>query len=448
MANNPKILGTAPIGKLLLQYSLPSIVAMALTSIYNIIDSVFIGYGVGALALSGLAITLPLMSLLTAFSTLVAVGGATIASIRLGQNDRKGAEDILGNVTLMSLIIAVVYGGINYLFLDGILRFFGASDATMGYARDFMEVILLGSPVLFLLLGLNNMMRATGYPKKAMLSSMLSVGCNIALAPLFIYMFHWGMRGAALATVLSQIVATVWVVWHFLDKRTYVRLKLQSLRIVPRIVRQICSIGVSPFALSACACFIVIYINYQLLAYGDDFCVGAYGIINRMQMLFVMIIMGVAQGMQPIVGYNYGAGLMARMRQCVTQSIVVATVVSMVGFALSMFAPRLLVQCFTDNATLIDLASRAFKLCMIAYPIVGAQIIISQYFQSIGKTSVSIFLSLSRQLLFLLPCLVLLPLWLDIDGVWLSISLSDVIASLVAIAIYLYYRNRIPHSLN
>ncbi len=442
MASNPQILGSAPIGKLLLQYSLPSIVAMALTSIYNIIDSVFIGYGVGAMALSGLAITLPLMSLLTAFSTLVAVGGATIASIRLGQKDLKGAEDILGNVVLLSLIIAVIYGGVNYLFLDDILRIFGASDATIGYARDFMEVILLGSPVLFLLLGFNNVMRATGYPKKAMLTSMLSVGCNIVLAPLFIFVFSWGIRGAALATVLSQIVAMVWVVGHFLDKRTFVRLKLPSLRLDRRIVKQIFSIGVSPFALSACACFIVIYTNYQLLSYGNDFSVGAYGIINRMQMLFVMIIMGVAQGMQPIVGYNYGAGLTARMRQCVTQSITVATVVSMAGFVLSVFTPQLLVECFTDNALLVRLASRAFKLCMIAYPIVGAQIIISQYFQSIGKTSISIFLSLSRQLLFLLPCLALLPVWMGIDGVWLSISLSDLIASLTAIAIYLFFRNR------
>lgn len=442
MASNPQTLGSAPIGKLLLQYSLPSIVAMALTSIYNIIDSVFIGHGIGAMALSGLAITLPLMSLLTAFSTLVAVGGATIASIRLGQKDLKGAEDILGNGVLLSLMIAVVYGGINYLFLDDILRLFGASDATIGYARDFMEVILLGSPVLFLLLGFNNVMRATGYPNKAMLTSMLSVGCNIALAPLFIFAFGWGIRGAALATVLSQIVAMVWVVGHFLNKRTFVRLKLPSLHIDFRIVKQIFSIGVSPFALSACACFIVIYANYQLLAYGNDFSVGAFGIINRMQMLFVMIIMGVAQGMQPIVGYNYGAGLTARMRQCVTQSIVVATVVSMVGFVLSVFTPQLLVECFTDNALLTRMASRAFKLCMIAYPIVGAQIIISQYFQSIGKTSISIFLSLSRQLLFLLPCLALLPVWMGIDGVWLSISLSDIIASLTAIAIYIYYRNR------
>ncbi len=443
MASNPQILGTAPIGKLLMQYSLPSIVAMALTSVYNIIDSVFIGYGVGAMALSGLAITLPLMALLSAFSSLVGVGGATIASICMGQKNLKGAEDILGNVVLLSLIIAVTYGGINYLFLDGILCFFGASDATIGYARDFMEIILLGSPVLFLFLGLNNVMRATGYPKKAMLSSTLSVGCNIALAPLFIFVFGWGIRGAAIATVLSQIAAMVWVAWHFLDKRTFVRIKLQSLRIDRRIVRQIFSIGVSPFALSACACFIVIYTNYQLLAYGNDFSVGAYGIINRMQMLFVMIIMGVAQGMQPIVGYNYGAGQTARMRQCVTQSIVVATVVSVAGFALSVFTPQLLVECFTDNAILVRMASRAFKLCMIAYPIVGAQIIISQYFQSIGKTSISIFLSLSRQLLFLLPCLVLLPMWRGIDGVWLSISLSDFIASVVAIAIYFYYRDRI-----
>ena len=192
--NNPHILGTAPIGKLLVQYSLPSIIGMTLTSLYNIIDSIFIGHGVGPLAISGLAITFPLMNLLIAFCTLVGVGGATISSIRLGQRDRKGAEDILGNVVILCVINAAFYGGVTFLFLDPILRFFGASAATLPYARDFMQVILLGTPISYMMIGLNNVMRATGYPKKAMLSSMLSVGCNLVLAPIFIFVFGWGIR--------------------------------------------------------------------------------------------------------------------------------------------------------------------------------------------------------------------------------------------------------------
>lgn len=217
--NNPHILGTAPIGKLLVQYSLPSIIGMTLTSLYNIIDSILIGHGVGPLAISGLAITFPLMNLLIAFCTLVGVGGATISSIRLGQRDRKGAEDILGNVVILCVANAAFYGGVTFLFLDPILRFFGASAATLPYARDFMQVILLGTPISYMMIGLNNVMRATGYPKKAMLSSMLSVGCNLVLAPIFIFVFDWGIRGAAFATLLSQSVALVWVLHHFLDKK-------------------------------------------------------------------------------------------------------------------------------------------------------------------------------------------------------------------------------------
>ena len=313
--NNPHILGTAPIGKLLVQYSLPSIIGMTLTSLYNIIDSIFIGHGVGPLAISGLAITFPLMNLLIAFCTLVGVGGATISSIRLGQRDRKGAEDILGNVVILCVVNAAFYGGVTFLFLDPILRFFGASAATLPYARDFMQVILLGTPVSYMMIGLNNVMRATGYPKKAMLSSMLSVGCNLVLAPIFIFVFDWGIRGAAFATLLSQSVALVWVLHHFLDKKTYIRFHRSTLKLRKRIVKQIFSIGMSPFIMNVCACCIVIFINYQLLSHGDDYSVGAFGIINRVQMLFVMIVMGIAQGMQPITGYNFGAGLVDRPPQ-------------------------------------------------------------------------------------------------------------------------------------
>lgn len=435
--NNPHILGTAPVGRLLLQYSLPSVIGMTLTSLYNIIDSVFIGHGVGALAISGLAITFPLMNLLIAFCTLVGVGGATISSIRLGQRDRDGAEQILGNVVILCLINAVFYGGLTLIFLDDVLRFFGASDATLPYARDFMQVILIGTPVSYMMIGLNNIMRATGYPKKAMLSSMLSVGCNIVLAPIFIFSLDMGIRGAALATLLSQAVALVWVLAHFSNRQSYVRFRRACVRLRLRIVRQIFSIGMSPFIMNVCACCIVIFINHQLLSYGDDFSVGAFGIVNRVQMLFVMIVMGIAQGMQPITGYNYGAGNIDRARRSVTLGIVVACVITTAGFAFGAGFPHAMAALFTDSDELITRSAEALRISVLAFPVVGAQIIICQFFQSIGKAAIAIFLSLSRQLLFFLPGLAVLPLMMDVDGVWASMPVSDFLATVTAVVMFM-----------
>lgn len=429
---DPHILGEAPVGKLLVQYSLPSIIGMTLTSLYNIIDSIFIGHGVGAMAISGMAITFPLMNLLMAFCTLVGVGGATISSIRLGQRDKRGAEDILGNVAILSVISAAFYGGLTLLFLDDVLRFFGASDETLPYARDFMEVILAGTPISYMMIGLNNVMRATGYPKKAMLSSMLSVGCNVTLAPIFIFYFGWGIRGAALATLLSQFAAMIWVLHHFIDKRSYIRFRRRSLRLHGRIVRNIFSIGMSPFFMNVCACCVVIFINHQLLTYGDDYSVGAFGIINRVQMLFVMIVMGIAQGMQPISGYNFGAGRMDRVKRALRLGVVSACGVTSLGFFFGVFYPAEFVGLFTDSGLLIERTQAALRISMLVFPIVGMQIIITQFFQSVGKAVIAIFLSLSRQLLFLLPGLALLPPFMGVDGVWTSMPVSDALATATA----------------
>ena len=272
--NNPHILGTEKVGKLLLEYSIPAIIGMTLTSLYNIIDSVFIGHGVGAMAISGLAISFPLMNLLVAFCTLVGVGGATISSIRLGQKDTDGAEKVLGNVTVLCVINSIFYGGITLLFLDRILFFFGASHDTLPYARDFMQIILIGSPVTYVMIGLNNIMRATGYPRKAMLSSMLTVGCNIILAPVFIFWLGWGIRGAATATILSQFAGMIWVLSHFMQEKSYIRFKKGIFKLRKRIVENIFSIGMSPFLMNVCASAIVIIFNKSLLLYGGDLAIG------------------------------------------------------------------------------------------------------------------------------------------------------------------------------
>lgn len=437
--NNPHILGEAPIGKLLVEYSIPAIIGMTLTSLYNIIDSIFIGHGVGALAISGLAITFPLMNLLVAFCTLVGVGGATLSSIRLGQKDKKGAEDILGNVAILCVINAIFYGGLAFIFLEPILFFFGASEATLPYARDFMQVILLGSPISYVMIGLNNIMRATGYPKKAMLSSMLTVGCNIILAPIFIFVLNWGIRGAALATICSQFIGMLWVLYHFYSPKTYIRFQRHSMRLKQHIIANIFAIGMSPFVMNVCACCIVIFINNRLLNYVGDMAIGAFGILNRIQMLFVMIVMGITMGMQPITGYNYGAQHFDRVKRTLKLGITAGCIITTLGFIIGELFPGIFVGMFTDNHELTDEATLALRIGILSFPVVGAQIVITQFFQSIGKARTSIFLSLSRQLLFLLPGLAFLPPFYGVEGVWFSMPLSDALAFAVAALMLAYH---------
>lgn len=441
--NNPHLLGTESIGKLLLQYSIPAIIGMTVTSLYNIIDSIFIGHGVGAMAISGLAITFPLMNLVMAFCMLVGIGGAAISSIRLGQKDAGGATEVAGNVLTLCLINSVLFGGISLLFLDPILIFFGASDTTLPYAHDFMEVILLGTPISYTMIGLNNVMRATGYPKKAMLSSMLTVASNIIIAPIFIFHFKWGIEGAAWATVISQFFGMIWVLSHFCKRSSYVHFTRNCFKMKKRIVLSIFSIGMSPFLMNVCACIVVIIINNSLLNNGGDLAIGAYGIINRVLTLFVMVVLGLAMGMQPIVGYNYGAQRYDRVKKTLKYGIITGVVITTAGFLGSELFPSSIVAMFTDSHELIAMAKPGLQITSIMFPFVGCQIVITNFFQSIGKAKISIFLSLSRQLLYLLPCLILLPAQWGVYGVWSSMPISDFLAFITASIILIrHFRKR------
>lgn len=440
---SPQILGTAPVGKLLIQYSLPAIVAMTVSSLYHIIDSVFIGQGVGAKAISGLAVTFPLMNLVIAFCNLVGIGGATISSIFLGQRDMKRATETLHNVVWLCLISSLCFGGLSLIFLDEILLFFAASPDTLPYAREFMQVILLGTPVAYLFIGLNNVMRSTGYPTKAMVSSIISVVANIILAPIFIFLLEWGIRGAALATLCSQMVGLVWVLRHFLNRNNFVHFDKQHDGLKLSIVKRIFSIGLAPFLMNACSCIVVVIINRSFIEHGGDLAVGAYGIVNRVLMLFAMVAMGITQGMQPIVGYNYGARQMSRVHRTLTYSIVAATVVTALGFVMAMVVPTQTARMFTSDAHLIELAANGLRISCVAFALVGGQIVISNFFQSIGQAKVSIFLSLSRQLIFLIPALLILPGIYGINGVWASMPLSDVVSFFVALGSLWYYKRNV-----
>lgn len=446
MSNNKQAaleLGTKPVGRLLLQYALPAIVAMVASSLYNMVDSIFIGQGVGALAISGLAITFPFMNLSAAFGAAIGVGSSAFLSVKLGQRDYDIANKILGNCVMLNIIIGIAFGGVGLLFLDPILRFFGASDATLPYAREYMVIILIGNAVTHLYLGLNAVMRAAGKPRVAMYITIFTVVINAVLDPLFIYTLRLGIRGAAYATILSQLMALMWQWKLFGNRKEFLHFDYGKFRVEMPIVRNIISIGISPFSMNACACLVVIFINNSLMKYGGDMAVGAYGIANRIAFIFVMVTMGVCQGMQPIAGYNYGAQNYNRMLEVLRLAVIAGTLVCAVGFVIAIFFPEPCVRLFTTDAELIEKSVVAMRYIMALFVIIGAQMVITNFFQSIGKAKVSIFLSLSRQLIFLVPAIAILPPLMGLDGVWLAMPLSDGVAAVMAYAMLWIYIRRL-----
>ena len=435
-------LGTKPVGSLLLQYAMPAIIAMTASSLYNMVDSIFIGQGVGPMAISGLALTFPFMNLSAAFGAAVGVGASTCISVKLGQRDYGTAQNILGNTVTLNLIVGVLFSVVSLLFLDPILYFFGASEQTIPYARDYMVVILLGNVFSHMYFGMNAVLRAAGKPRQAMYATMFTVVMNTILDPVFIYLLDMGIRGAAFATILSQMMALTWQMKLFSDKDELLHLRRGIYRINAAIVRNIIAIGMSPFLMNVCACVVVIFINKGLLMYGGDLAVGAYGIANRVAFVFVMTVMGINQGMQPIAGYNYGARQTERLMRVLKLSMMAATVITTSGFLVAEFVPELCVSLFTSDPELTGMAARGMRIIMCTFPIIGFQMVATNFFQSIGKAGVSIFLSLSRQMLFLLPMLIVLPLRFGIDGVWASMPVADTISSLVTLGIMLRYTRR------
>ena len=429
---SPLALGTENVWHLLLQYAIPSVIAMTAASLYNITDSIFIGQGVGALAISGLAITFPLMNIAAAFGALVGVGASALMSLRLGQKDYSTANNILGNVLVLNLILGLSYTVIVLIFLDPILLFFGASHATLPYARDFMFIITLGNVVTHMYFGLNALMRATGNPMRSMYATIFSVIINVILAPIFIFVFRWGIRGAALATVIAQTSMMIWQVNYFRNRDNYIHFQKGTFRLKRKIVKDAMAIGLAPFLMNIAGSIIIIIINQSLIKYGGDLAVGAYGIINRVAFLFVMIVFGLVQGMQPIAGYNYGAKQYDRVNRVLKLTIMLATGVMTFGFVISELFPHAVASAFTSDKDLIDIVVPGLRIVMIFFPIIGFQMVASNFFQSIGLPGKAIFMSLTRQVLFLLPCLLILPSFFGIKGVWYSMPAADFLASVIA----------------
>lgn len=434
-----------PMGRLLAEYSLPAIVGMAAMSFYNIVDSIYIGQCCGAYAITGMGLLFPIMNLLVALGTLVGLGGAATTSITLGQQDFPRAFRVLGHCTIMGFALGVLFGWLPLPWMDEILYLFGADENTVGPARDFMLVLMLTCPLTFSFMNLNHVMRASGYPYKAMNSLLISMVVNIGCAHLFIWVLGWGMTGAALATTAGQAVGMLWVLVHFLNRRSVIHFRGHMWKLCGPIMRRICLLGLPPCLMNLCGCLVVIIFNTQFLRYEGAMGVGAYSIVNRVLLGIAMVVVGIAQGLQPIAGYNLGIGYYSRVRRVFYYAVCSAFVLTLLCWVGIQLYPEAVVRAFVkeqdaNSSQLIALATRGLRIMGLAFPLVGTQIIIGNFFQSIGRPIMSVFLNISRQFLVLVPCLLLLPLWWGGTGIWLSQMVADIFCALLSyLVIYLFF---------
>ncbi len=443
--NRTSELGTAPVHKLLWKYALPAIIAMTATSLYNIVDSIYIGHGCGALALGALTVAKPFMDICAAFGSLVGVGASSLLAIYLGEKDYEKANRVLGNVIVMNIILSAVVMIAGLVWLDPILLAFGASEDTLGYAHDYMEIILYGNILTHIYFGLNAMLRSAGHPRFSMTATIVAVVINIILDPIFIFGMDMGVKGAALATVISQAIAVTWQVTKFFDKNELVRFHRGIWKLNKHITFRALAIGLSPFLYNIAHCFVVIIINNQLKNFGGDMAIASYGVINRLTFVFAMVIMGLNQGMQPITGYNFGAKKYDRMLRSFYLTCLYATGVMAVVFVLGECFPRLMTQMFTHDPVLIEQTIRPMRIICSSMLIIGFQMVTGNLFTSIGKAGKAIFLSLTRQVLYLIPLVIWLPLVFaqPIDGVWWSIPISDTISAVTAVIVLLASRKKL-----
>ncbi len=427
-------LGNAPVGKLLLKYSLPAVVGTVISAVYNIIDSIVIGHAIDdPNVVSGIAVTFPVMNLVTALGMLIGAGAATRVSIVMGQNDRRVAEIILGNCVQLTLIIGFLYALTFAIFMDPILRAFGASPNSLPYAREFMLWVLPGCVLMNLTFSYNNVMRASGYPAKAMYTNIIGALLNCILAPLFLFGFKWGIRGAAIATDISMTVTAIWVMSHFFNKNNTLHFVRGTFKFNWPIIRGVLYIGMAPFLINVCGSMINAIVNNTLLSYGGDNAIAAVVVFNRYVTIFVFIIIGICQGMQPIIGYNYGSGRFKRLLHTFLLAATTGVVVSSIGSLVGSLNPRAIASMFMQDEAQIQCAIRCLKITTMTFWVVGLQIVTTNFFQALGMAGKSVFLSLTRQMIFMVPLLFILPRFWQLDGVWASYPVSDVLSTIVAI---------------
>ena len=431
-------LGTESVRKLLLRYALPGIIAMTAMSLYNMVDSIFIGHGVGAIALSGLTVAKPFMDICAAFGTLVGVGASSLVAIKLGQKDYRSANDVLANVVILNALLGSLIMAVGLYWLDPILYAFGASAETIVYARDYMEIILWGNILTHIYFGLNSMLRSMGHPKISMYATILAVALNVVLDPIFIFVLDMGVRGAALATILSQLVSVIVELIIFLNPKEVIHFHRHMWRIKKDITMRALSIGLAPFLMHLAACFVVIVLNNQLLRYGDDMSIATFGITNRFIFFFVMIVMGIQQGMQPIVGYNYGSKQYDRMVRAFKLAVYSATCVMSVLWLFGEIWPEGFIRLFTHDSLLVESSIAPARVMLCVMCAIGFPMMTGNFYTSIGMAKKAIFLSLTRQVLFLIPLILGMPIlfeqlgWDPLWGVWWSWPISDTLSVLTA----------------
>ncbi len=432
--NQTKELGTESIGKLLVKFSVPAITGMIVNALYNIVDRMYIGHikGVGSYALSGLAITFPISVIIMAFGMLIGIGASAVISIKLGEKNKETADNILGNAFILITIISLVIGILGVLFLNKLLILFGASENSIPYAKSYIQIILMGAVFQNIGFGINNIIRAEGNPKMAMLTMVFGAIINIILDPIFIFVFDMGIQGAAIATIISQAFNTILVLKYFTSKNSgsVLKIKKANLKLHKHIIKDIFAIGMAPFSMQIASSFVIILYNKGLYSYGGDLAIAAMGILNSISMLIFMPIFGISQGIQPIIGYNYGAKLYPRVLKVLKLAITFGTCIAIIGFiGVQVFAKQLIGVFVGNNTDLINLGARGIRIDLIFLPILGFQILGASYFQAINEAKTSMILSILRQVIVLIPLILILPLFFKLDGLWLSQPCADLIAT-------------------
>jgi len=429
MDERSRQLSEEKVWKLLFRFSLPAIVGMVVNALYNVVDRIFIGQGVGSEALAGITIGFPIMLVLMALGMLVGVGGAALVSIKLGEQKKNEAELILGNSVLLLIGVTLLVSVVGLIFLDSILVQFGASAEVLPYAREYLRIILAGAIFQAIGFGMNNFIRAEGNPKIAMITMLIGAVVNIILDPLFIFVFGWGISGAAYATIIAQAVSSIWVMVYFLRQKSLLRISLENMKLNIPIIKRIVAIGSAPCAMQIGSSVVIIIFNKQLSIYGGDIAISALGILHSITMFVLMPIIGINQGSQPIIGYNYGAKRYDRVKDTLKSSIFAATGIVIIGFIITRIYPHSLIYLFNkDDAELLRIGTEGIKIFLLALPIIGFQIVGANYFMAVGKPKKSMFLSLSRQVIVLIPMLLILPRFYGLFGIWLAVPVSDTIA--------------------
>ena len=437
--NNQKRLEEVKVGKLLFEFSIPAIIGMMVNTLYNIIDRIFIGHikGVGELAMAGVGITMPLMFIIMAFGMLIGIGTATKISIKLGQHDKEGAEKLLGNAFSLVIVISILLTILGLMFIDPLLKMFGASDNIISYSKDFIQIILIGCIFNLMSFGLNHSIRSDGSPKTAMMTMLMSAIINIILDPIFIFGLGLGVKGGALGTVVAQAISSIWILYYFTKGPSVLKIRRKNLKLNKEIVLSIFAIGISPCSMQLAQSAVQVIANNSLQIYGGDIAIGAMTIINSLALIFLMPIYGLIQGLQPIIGYNFGAERHDRVKQAVRYGMIISTIIVTVGFiVIEGFAEKLVII-FNNDPPLVEVTSHGIRIFLMMLPFVGAQIIITNYFQSIGKVKISMFLSLLRQVIILIPCMLIIPIFKGLDGVWIAGTIADLLSVIITFLVFM-----------